>query len=387
MSEEKEIAYLDVYIRFNDDQEKDYCFQVNTATKFKDLFAIFKTLPISLRPNVFYNSQPIGFKKSISPGYVTEDGNFLFDEDAMKKVEIIKSNDFLINNEVWPGQLILPIWQFNSFNFYSFISFLLVWLYTDLPDFISPTPGICLTNQITKLLAKIAIYFNQQKIAVNLLEDIENEVGLVPQSLFFVFHILKLLVIFVILWSGVFNPIKVLRLPGSIPKDINIAKEELVKLGWTGTRKATIEEYKEYYREFKINEHGGMIKAHQAGLFNTVKYLGAQLGESEGYNTPLIKENMNATIQNLIEKANEPDFKLKISYNYFQELGFIFAANAENKEGSELAELIKQYRRYGLLVSNNRLKQIVKAKKLQEYPQLKEDLEESKTEPKIEEVK
>ena len=66
---------------------------------------------------------------------------------------------------------------------------------------------------------------------------------------------------------------RVFRLtPRSVKLDVT--KEELVKLGWTGTRKATIDEYKEYYREFKINQHGGMIQAHRAGLFNTLRNLG-----------------------------------------------------------------------------------------------------------------
>ena len=60
-------------------------------------------------------------------------------------------------------------------------------------------------------------------------------------------------------------------------------------------------------------------------------------------------------------------------------LGICFATNAENKEGSELAQLIKQYRRYGLLVSDQRIKTVVRARKGEtdeEKPKVEEVVEE-----------
>ncbi|KAG8204233.1 hypothetical protein GWM34_00020, partial [Candida africana] len=374
---DSEVGYLDIYLRFNDDMEKDYCFQVKTTTVFKDLYKVFRTLPISLRPSVFYHAQPIGFKKSVSPGYLTQDGNFIFDEDSQKQAVSVNDND-LINETVWPGQLILPVWQFNDFGFYSFLTFLACWLYTDLPDFISPTPGICLTNQMTKLMAWVLVQFGKDRFAETLLADLYDTVSVGAQCVFFGFHIIKCLFIFGFLYTGVFNPMRVFRLtPRSVKLDVT--KEELVKLGWTGTRKATIDEYKEYYREFKINQHGGMIQAHRAGLFNTLRNLGVQLESGEGYNTPLTEENKLRTMRQIVEDAKKPDFKLKLSYEYFAELGYVFATNAENKEGSELAQLIKQYRRYGLLVSDQRIKTVVRARKGEtdeEKPKVEEVVEE-----------
>ncbi|KAM9916602.1 hypothetical protein OXX80_013558, partial [Metschnikowia pulcherrima] len=61
---EKEIApesALEIYLRFNDDMEKDYCLQITATTTFRDLFKVFKTLPISLRPNLFYDPEPVSF--------------------------------------------------------------------------------------------------------------------------------------------------------------------------------------------------------------------------------------------------------------------------------------------------------------------------------------
>ena len=50
------------------------------------------------------------------------------------------------------------------------------WLYTDLPDFISPTPGICLTNQMTKLMAWVLVQFGKDRFAETLLADLYDTV-------------------------------------------------------------------------------------------------------------------------------------------------------------------------------------------------------------------
>ncbi|RCK60554.1 Glucose-signaling factor 2 [Candida viswanathii] len=359
--DEPEVAYLDVYMRFNNDMEKDYCFQVKTTTAFKDLYKVFDTLPLSLRPSVFYHAKPIGFRKSTSPGYLTEDGNIVFDDDSQDQSAPVDDND-LINEKVWPGQLILPVWEFNDFGFYSFITFLLVWLYTDLPDFISPTPGLCLTNQMTKFLCWAVTQFGKDDLAEIIIKDLYEPVSVGAQIAFFVFHLIKVLFIFGVFWTGIFNPIRLFRLSPKSVK-LEVTKDELIKLGWTGTRKATIEEYKEYYREFKIKQHGGMIQAHRAGVFETLKNLGAQLESGEGYSTPMTEENKLRPMKEIIKEAKEPGFKLRLSYEYFAELGYVFAVNAEDKEGPELTELIKQYIRYGLLVSDARIKAVVKGRK------------------------
>ncbi|KAG7662599.1 GSF2 [[Candida] subhashii] len=381
-NEESQTGYVDIYLRFNDDMEKDYCFQIKTTTTFRDLFRIFNELPISLRPSVFYSVKPIGFKKSISPGYLTEDGNFLFDYDSQNQTVPIKDFDELINNNVWPGQLIIPEWKFNDFGFYSFVTFLICWLYTDLPDFISPTPGLCLTNQVTNLFGYLASRFGYGHIADLLLEDVSSPVSVTGQIFFFVFHLMKIGIIFGLFYSGAVNPYTIFTLGRNVQKDIT--KEQLLELGWTGTKKATIDEYKDYYRDYKTDEYGGMVPAHRAGLFNTMKHLGCELEQGEGYNTPLTKENMIVTFDELLEQSKQPNFKLKLCYDYFAELGLVFATNVENKQSSELPEFIKQYRRYGLLISNDKLKQIVKARK--GLPEPEPELESKQEVEKVEEI-
>ncbi|EMG45996.1 GSF2 Glucose-signaling factor 2 [Candida maltosa Xu316] len=361
IEEDSELGYLDIYIRFNSDVEKDYCFQINTNTTFKDLYKIFDTIPLSLRPSVFYHAKPIGFKKSISPGYLTQDGNFVFDDDAESKTVRVKDSD-LVNDHVWPGQLILPVWEFNDFGFYSFLAFLVCWLYTDLPDFISPTPGLCLTNQMTKFLCWVARLFGQDRMADIIIKDLYDPVSVGAQIAFFVFHIIKVLFLFGFLYTGLFNPIKVFRLP-SRSTGLDVTKDELIKIGWTGIRKATIDEYKEYYRDCKIKQYGGMIQAHRAGLFETLKDLGVQLEEGEGFNTPMTEENKLRPMKEIIEAAKKPNFKLKVSYEYFAELGYVFGMLVDNKSGSELSALIKEHRRYGLLVASERIEKVVKGRK------------------------
>ncbi|KAI5966679.1 GSF2 [Candida theae] len=371
--ESDEIAFLDIYIRFNQDQERDYCFQINTKTTFGDLFKIFKTLPIALRPSVFYHPQPIGFQKSTHPGYLTEDGNLLFDDDAGKQVSLIIPSDELVNVHVWPGQLILPVWKFDYVTWYIVLGLLAGWLYTDLPDFVSPTPGIGLTSWGTKFLAYLAKLVGFVNVERELLRDLEEPTSITLQCFFFGFHILKVIVLFLFLFTGAFNPMKLFRLPGGVKLDVT--QEELLALGWTGTRKATIDEYKDYYRETKIKEYGGLVPAHQKGLFNTIRHLGVHLKEGEGFNTPLTKQYMEATVKQLEKEAKEnpQDFKLHLNYEWFAVLGYTFAKFAEGLDTKSTAELIKQFRRYGLFYSDATIRNIISARKHQD-PQVAQDI-------------
>ncbi|ODV76839.1 uncharacterized protein CANTADRAFT_13536 [Suhomyces tanzawaensis NRRL Y-17324] len=358
VAESEDTGYLEVYIRFNDDSDKDYCFQIKSSTTFKELLKIFETLPIALRPNLFYNGKPVGFKVSTSAGYLTEDGNLLFDYNAHKVLKPIRNINDKVSDHVWPGQLILPVWDFNYFGFYSFIAAMLTWLYTDLPDAISPTPGICLTNQVSRILSRVAEAFGYAKLAHAMVDDIE-PASLMAQGLFFAFHIIKVLVIFAFLNTGAFNPIKLFRF-GSQNIKLNITKEELLELGWTGSRKASPEDYKEYYREFKIKEYGGMVPAHQAGLFETMKKLGVYLGKGEGFDTPL---DTKATLKDLTDPSDSKDYKLTLSYDYLALIGSNFSDHIKNKDVSGFADAVKQHRRYGLLESNDTIKQIVQKRK------------------------
>lgn len=347
-------AALEVYLRFNDDMEKDYCFQITTATEFRDLLKIFETLPISLRPNVFYEPKPLGFVVSTAPGYLTEDGGLLFSyETGQAKYQKKVSLNDKIAKHCWPGQLVMPVWEFNSFGFYSFITFLLVWLYTDLPDFISPTPGLCLTNQMSKVAAFVARKVGYAHIAELVIKDVQEPVNVGAQCVFFFFHFVKVLVLYFVVWSGLFNPTKVFRI-NFFQKPKPITKEMLIELGWTGSKRANADEYKEFYRTYKIKELGGMVPAHQAGLFTKLKNLGVFLGDGEGFNTPVNASNKFSDVS---------AEKFVLSYGYFVKLGEYFEEYIKGKTPEEVNDAIKQFRRFGLLHSSDDVEEAVLTRK------------------------
>lgn len=346
---------LEIYLRFNDDMEKDYCLQIASSTSFRDFLKVFMSLPIALRPSIFYDPIPKTFEVSIAPGYLTEDGSLLFSYDASKPEYRKKvALDTLVAKECWPGQLVLPVWEFNYFMFYSFVLFLCAWLYTDLPDFFSPTPGICMTNQMSRVLAKVAEKFGNSAIAKKLIDDIQSPVGVAGQCMFFVFHIVKVIALFFIVYGGVFNPFRLIRI-GKLPE---ITKESLIELGWTGSKRATIDEYKEEYRDFKIKEYGGMVPAHQAGLFNRLKNLGALLGEGEGFNTPVGKSDKPVIV----------DGKLPMSYDFLMKQAEFFEQFVSDFDTEQMNDAIKQFRRYGLLHSGGELAEIVQTRKAADAP-------------------
>lgn len=353
MSEKESASGMEIYVRFGDDMEKDYCFQITTTSRFRSLLKIFSSLPIALRPNVFYDLIPRGFVVLTAPGYLTEDGALLFSyETGEKRFQKKVALDDIVAESCWPGQLVMPIWHFNSFGFYSFVSLLGAWLYTDLPDFVSPTPGHCLTNYTSKFLSKVGHYYGYHELADRLLADVLEEIGIGTQCIFFVFHILKVLGIFFIVWGGFFNPPRIWSNPFAGQPEVT--KEVLVELGWTGSKRGNADEYKDHYREVKIKEYGGMVPAHQAGLFTKLKKLGVFLGEGEGFNTPLSSERSVSEITK---------DKFVLSYGYFVKLGEHFESFIANKLQEEVSAAIKEFRRYGLLSSSEEIKALVEARK------------------------
>lgn len=352
-------AVFEIYIRMNGEHEKDYCFNVGINDTFDSLFKIFDSLKISLRPNVFYEQKPIGFKVSNSPGYLTDNGGLLFSYDSDKITKDVKLTD-KISDHCWPGQLVLPIWKKDHFTEYSIILGLLTWLYTDLPDFISPTPGICLTNQVSRTLARVAAHFDYKELAADMLaETAVNSNSVTAQIFFFVFHIFKCVMIFLFLYSGLFNPYTINPITMQHLKATDKLDEkkklELISLGWTGTRKATLDEYKEFYREAEIKRVGGLVKASKLGLFAKLREPGVELGPGEGFQSDLTNKT---TIKDL--EANPEKFIL--NFEWYTLVGEYYEDYLAN-ESQDKAVDVKNYRRYGPLTSNDRIKKIVEGRK------------------------
>ncbi|EGV60001.1 glucose repression protein [Yamadazyma tenuis] len=356
-AQEAEEGFLECYIRFNDDAEKDYCFQVSVNTQFNDLFRIFSTLPISLRPSIFYSQKPAGFKISTAPGYLTDDGAILFDHDATseKYLQTIDLSD-KIGDKIWPGQLIVPVWERNTFGYYAFVTGLLVWLYTDLPDFVSPTPGICLTNQMSKFVCWVLTKLGKPDLGKVFIEDLYDETGIAPQMVFFCMHLIKVSIIYLLVNLGIFNPIKLFKIPGTKGIKKDVTRDELLHLGWTGSKRSTIEEYREYYRNFRIKQYKSIVEAQQDGLFTRLRVLGVQLKDGEGYNTPLDKKS---TLKDLL---NKDDIKFTLNYAYLAKLSNLFEKHIGEPE-VDINEAVKQFRRYGLCKRDSVIEEIVELRK------------------------
>ncbi|KAG7704065.1 hypothetical protein KL948_004784 [Ogataea haglerorum] len=347
MTEKQEYAQ-DVYIRMNLDEDKDYCFEVKKTQTFKDLFQIFETLPLALCPSIFYNRVPKGFMVSRCPGELTAEGGLLFGRDADKPKWLTRvSNDDLIVSKVWPGQLLLPIWEEKTFLTYSIYAALLTWLYTDLPDFISPTPGIALTTWVCKAVCYLVEKFYDAGFAEYLRGELLFESGKVLQCVFFFFNVLKVLIIFGSLKFGVVNPYSLTSKPPAI------TKEDLIRIGWTGSRKVSVEVFKGDYRNHCIEKAGGVMAAYKDGILTKLSDTTLALEEGEGFNTPLDTKG-KLTLKDLEEQDK---FFLTLDFIVAQEK-FFHEQHADLDE-TEFAKAFKKFRNYGPFETSPQIKRIV----------------------------
>lgn len=350
---------LEVFIRMNLDMEKDYCFNVHVKDRFRDLYKIFDTLPVLLNPSIFYYPRPISFSISKNPGYLTRSGALLFSYDADKPEFVVPvDNEDIISDKVWPGQLILPQWQMNYNRLFQFVSVLLLWLYTDLPDFISPTPGICLTNQISRVFSYFAENFLQNlDLAADIMKEVNSEFSILAQLGFFALHIFKTSIIFAVFYLGIFNPYKfeVNLFKKKVQQDVS--KEQLIEIGWTSAKKATIDEFREFYHNYRIEKAGGLVKANRAGLFKELRRTGVELKKGEGFDTklPVDEEDKGVNSITLAKMRKMDEFKL--NYDYIATVGEHFEKFL--LESKDPGEDIKKFRRYGPLDLPEELKEIV----------------------------
>lgn len=361
MAESIEDGFLEIYIRMNDDAEKDYCFTIRESTTFKDLHKITETLPINLSPSIFYHTQPSGFAVSVCPGMLTPDGGLLFtDASGTKKYLKYVDQNELVSDHAWPGQLIVPIWEPDYSRIYGILGLLGFWLYTDLPDFLSPTPKICLTTQATRLVAFIVKnYFHNERFYMILHEEVTKEFPILAQMMFFVLHIVKIVIIVAVLWSGFANPLTLNPLKyRAIPKATDLKKEVLLSIGWTGSRKACFEDFCEFHKKKKIEEAGGLIPASKAGVLRGFKNIGVALGKGEGFDTPLPTAEDSGAKALTLEKMRKLN-KFKLNYDYIAHIGSTVEKDLAEKSPEAQAYGIKAFRRYGPLMSTPEVKEIV----------------------------
>lgn len=366
---------MELYVRMNDDVEYDYAFQVDKddtlASKTMKIFDPEEGLSryMVLRPSIFYKDTPVGFYKSMHPGFLTENGCLLFDYDAgnaqyLEKLDLDKKK---VWEQLWPGQLVIPAWEKDKRTILVFVFIMLGWLYTDLPDCISPTPGICLTNQFSKRVMHIADYLGYHAIATKLGEEIQpNSAGVTAQWLFFAFHLVKLLVISSLFYTGLINPISfnpVLFYNSRkfvISKNNEKLKSTLQKVGWIGARRATYDDYRDTYYNYVIEKCGGPVSAYKMGVMKNAASPGLTLSAGEGFQTDLKNRLEHCTFSKM-ESAR----KFELSEDYFLQLEKDLKENIKKCKDDipKCNAEIRRFRKYGLFECGEELSKLVAMRK------------------------
>ncbi|KAK9249411.1 glucose signaling factor 2-domain-containing protein [Lipomyces tetrasporus] len=266
----KKDKLIDIYVRLNGDIEKDYCFCLPRDTPIAVLHNIFDALPLVLSPTFFYHHKPGGFHLSTAPGFVTTEGALLFNHKGkLTPVDETK----LIGDVAREGQLFVPIFKHNLGRWFAVVFVLLFWLYTDLPDWVSPTPGI----SIFALTSKIYEHFMPPDPEAVPPEPTDGVVDFI----FFLFHLIKTVVIFLIFFFGGYNPYSM----NPFHEGPEVTADNLRSIGWTGARRISPDEWREENRTRRIEEAGGAVKAYEKGILMGLSSAGIYLQPGEGWDT------------------------------------------------------------------------------------------------------
>ncbi|CCF58194.1 hypothetical protein KAFR_0E00400 [Kazachstania africana CBS 2517] len=390
---------MEIYLRFNDDFENDYAFQIsNEDTINSKIKKIFSTTPnksgmknlsdiMVLRPSIFHEWQPYEYYKSCHPGYLTEGGCLLYSYDAAEPQYLEKLDEEKpLFDQLWPGQLIIPKWKYSGKYVKIFAVIMLAWLYTDLPDVISPTPGICLTNNISRLVIPLLDnYLDQPELADKLREEIApNFSSVLAQWAFFFLHILKITMLTFLFKIGVANPLtfnalKIYKLRNFEISHRNAGIKDVLKsIGWIGSRKASYDQYQASFYNYTIKKHGGIVQAYRAGVIKSAAAPGMPLHAGEGFQTPLNERFTGKTFETI--ESENPKFILSEEYYVEVENNLKSILEKCNNDIGLMNEEIKRFRRFGIFEPNEKMQHLVKLRK-EVYTQEKE-LEEKEKESK-----
>lgn len=366
---------MEICVRLNDDCESDYTFQVSKEDTFESkIMKMFEDKEglagfMVLRPSIFYKRKPVGLNKSMHPGFLTENGCLIFhyDADDKKYLEPLDLKNKKIWEQMWPGQLVLPKWEVSRRNVCVFAAILLAWLYTDLPDAVSPTPGICFTNQMSKRLMYVARWYGYVDVANKLAEEIQvNSAGLVAQWLFFTLHVVKVLFIALVFYTGLVNPVTFNFLnfyktrKVVITKNADKLKDTLRSVGWIGAKRATYDDYRDSYYNFRLEKAGGLVPAYKSGVMAAAANPGVNLGPGEGFQTPLDKRFTESTF-----KTMEKSRKFVLSEEYLIQLEKDLKELIKKCDGDvpKINQEIRNFRRWGLFESGPELTRLVELRK------------------------
>lgn len=349
----KQDPRMDVYVRMSEDCEKDYCFNVKLDEPISSLKRIFDVLPMVLSPSFFYKPEPLGYAVSTHPGYLTSEGALLFSSEAHKEKYLRKVDQSTPFRKVaWQGQLLVPIWEYDYSRSLTVSSVLLIWLYLDIPEYISPTPG---TSPIGLLFRAIEYLFPVLK------DDTPSQFDShIWQWGFFVFHLLKVIFIYVIFWVGGVNPRSFNPLARFQSKKA-LDRDDLIEIGWTGARRATPEEWREENRKFKIDQAGGIVKAYHDGILEGLTTQGVALSAGEGFDSYTPDESIDEDAANV----SRLEGKFVVSHRYFEELyqGVANKLLDEAVTAEEKASVLKTFRKAGPKFGSEKLQEWYKARK------------------------
>lgn len=328
------------------------CSNIYFIEPVKSLYNIFEKIPFCLSPSYFYNPFPSEIKISRHPGFLTSEGGMLFTPYSSKP-EYLDSipQDAKIVDVAWDGQLFVPIWTFNYRRFYSIIAFLAIWLYLDLPQYITPTPGLAPTLLMHKLLDI-------------LMPPNENDIGKPPafnsiiwQWAFFALHVLKVVFIFMLFQTGSFNPVSLNPAKRRAKRVANVDAYLLKSIGWTSMRKATVNDWRLEHSKNVIKEVG-VGYAHQHSMWDSLRFSGVYLDKDEGF---AVKKKMTLIEREEFkkhEKSNPSKFYMSEEYlnMYYTPLAVVFSDPAV--PDATRAEVLSYYRKNGPKKGSDELKAI-----------------------------
>lgn len=364
---------MEVYIRINDSSEKDTCIQLEETDTVNNKLKLLFTKKgmgryLNLTPTVFHEELPYIFYKSVHPGFMTDTGALLFDEKCDEEKYLVELDaEKPLFKQLWPGQLIIPKFKKSVSITNRYWLFIMFWLYTDLPDFISPTPGMCLTNQISRCLIYIFNYLGFTDLADTMQKEIApnfTSVGL--QIGIFVFHIIKIAILTLYLETGFLNPVS--YNPYKNYKLLNegfgtkTGKEYAKRLGWIGTQRATDVNYRTGLFNYIINSYGGQVQAYRQGKIPKTMDQGFTLTDGEGFQTPLDQRYKASTFETMEKKR-----KFVLADDYYKSLENNLVGNLEKHKkannSGKYSEEIRRFRKYGLFDVDEEMQHMVDLRK------------------------
>lgn len=330
------------------------------AAPVGQLVEIFKTLPMALTPSVFYRRVPVGFKVSQQPGFLTSEGALLFPKtaDDERFLKVLDMNA-LIKDSVWEGQLIVPVWARHEGHLLGIWSVLLIWLYLDLPQYITPTPGISPTILVMRLVDLIS---NSPQVIAEVAAPVEEKGwnGMVSQWIFFSLHVFKILIVWMIIYLGAVNTLSLN--PLSLFSTKKLGQQDLINIGWTGARRITPLDWREENRNAQIKAAGGVGAALASGLLERLPTAGVYLGYGEGWNTPIGNE----------ASTNEEGMFL-LCPKYYKQLYEDISVELHDDDVSDEKknDLLKSFRRTGPVLGPQSLRDVYEERKKRGHGNLK----------------